>query len=167
VIAGQKGNPLATLYHCAGTTGAPGDVVIDFVSDTVVGQAPLDEAPLSIVEIRSLGGAAQSGTPVPSGNCRHAFFVDLITLFDAHAKNAEERKHIVDRTNAVVDQARKVAGLGVDFSGTHSQPDDAGRSAKAADIFGSAEMATKVQAIKRRVDPDNRLRFHPFAKFMA
>ncbi|MBM4111467.1 MAG: FAD-binding oxidoreductase, partial [Phycisphaerae bacterium] len=45
VIAGQKGNPLATLYHCAGTTGAPGDVVIDFVSDTVVGQAPLDEAP--------------------------------------------------------------------------------------------------------------------------
>ena len=167
VIAGQKGNPLATLYHCAGTTGAPGDGVIDFVSDTVVGQAPLDEAPLSIVEIRSLGGAAQSGTPVPSGNCRHAFFVDLVTLYDAQSKNAEERKAIVDKTNAVVDQARKVPGLGVDFSGTHSQPDDVGRSAKAAEIFGSAEMATKVQTMKRRVDPNNRFRFHPFAKFIV
>jgi len=167
VVAEQKGSPLAMLSHCVGTAGAPDDRIIDFVSDAIVGQAPLDEAPLSIVEIRLLGGAAQSGTPVPSGNCRHAFFVNLVTLYDAKSKAPEERRAIVDRTNAVFDQARTVPALGVDFSGTHSQPDDVGRSAKASDIFGSVEMAAKVQAIKRRVDPDNRFRFHPFAKFIA
>jgi hypothetical protein len=167
VIAGQKGSPLATLYHCTGTTGAPDDRAIDFVSDTIVGRAPLDEAPLSIVEIRSLGGAAQSGPAVPSGNCRHAFFVDLITLYDAKSKDADERRAIVDRTNVIVDAARQVPGLGVDFSGTHSQPDDPDRSAVAADIFGTAEMAAKVRAVKLGVDPANRFRFHPFAKFIA
>ncbi len=167
VIAGQKGSPLATLYHCTGTTSAPDDRAIDFVSDTIVGRAPLDEAPLSIVEIRSLGGAAQSGPAVPSGNCRHAFFVDLVTLYDAKSKDADERRAIVDRTNAIVDAARQVPGLGVDFSGTHSQPDDPDRSAVAADIFGTAEMAAKVRAVKLGVDPANRFRFHPFAKFIA
>ncbi|MFZ9915454.1 MAG: FAD-binding protein, partial [Phycisphaerales bacterium] len=132
VIAEQKGTPLATLYHCFGTAGLPADEAIDFVSGTVVGEAPLAEAPLSIVEIRSLGGAAQKGVRVPSGNCHHAFFVDLVTLYDASGKSTAERQAIVDLTNRIVDKARATKGLGVDFSGTHSQPDDAGRATVAA-----------------------------------
>lgn len=167
VIAQQKGAPLAMLYHCVGTEGVPADDVLDVVSKTIVGEAPLDEAQLSIVEIRSLGGAAQKGAKIPTGNCRHAFFVDLITLYDAKAKSAPERQAIVDTTNRVVDAARAVKGLGVDFSGTHSQPDDVGRTAVASAIFGSAEMAARVGRVKQQVDPGNRFRFHPFAKFVA
>jgi len=167
VIAQQTGTPLAVLYHCVGTEGVPSDQVLDFVGKSVVGEAPLDEAQLSIVEIRSLGGAAQKGARIPTGNCHHAFFVDLITLYDAKAKPTAERQAIVDATNRIVDQARAIKGLGVDFSGTHSQPDDVGRTAVAAEIFGSADMAATVRRLKKQVDPENRLRFHPFAKFIA
>ncbi len=167
VIAEQKGNPLATSYHCVGTTGIPEDAVLDFVGEVVVGEAPLEEAEMSIVEIRTLGGEAQRGRRIPSGNCNHAFFVDLVTLFDAGAKSPAERQAIVDLTNRVVDKSRAVPGLGVDFSGTHSQPDDVDRSAVAVDIFGSAAMTRFVEAQKKKVDPDNRFRFNPFAKFIG
>ena len=167
VIAEQQGSPLATSYHCAGTTGIPEDAVLDFVGDVLVGEAPLDEAEMSIVEIRTLGGEAQRGRRIPSGNCDHAFFVDLVTLYDASAKSPAQRQEIVDLTNRVLDKSRAVPGLGVDFSGTHSQPDDVDRSAVAAEIFGSAEMARAVEAQKRKVDPANRFRFHPFAKFVG
>lgn len=167
VIAEQKGSPLATSYHCVGTTGIPDDAVLDFVADVVVGEAPLDEAEMSIVEIRTLGGEIKRGRRIPSGNCDHAFFVDLVTLFDAGAKSPAERQAIVDLTNRVVDKSRAVPGLGVDFSGTHSQPDDVDRSAVAAEIFGSATMARAVEAQKKKVDPDNRFRFNPFAKFIG
>jgi hypothetical protein len=85
----------------------------------------------------------------------------------AAAKTPAERQAIVDLTNAVVDRARAVPGLGVDFSGTHSQPDDVGRSAVAAEIFGSQSMAEAVEVQKKRVDPNDRFRFHPFAKFIS
>ena len=166
VIAGQKGSPLATSYHCAGTTGIPEDAVLDFVGDIVVGESPLDEAELSIVEIRTLGGEAQRGPRIPTGNCNHAFFVDLITLFDASTKSPTQRQEIVDLTNRVVDKSREVEGLGVDFSGTHSQPDDVDHSAIAAEIFGSAAMARAVETQKRQMDPGNRFRFNPFSKFL-
>ena len=156
MIAELKGNPLAALYHCMGTLGSPGDDAIDFVSDTIVGDAPLDEAPLSIIEIRSLGGAVQKGPSIPSGNCHHAFFVDLITTYDANSKTRTERQAIVDLTNRVVDKARKLQGIGVDFSGTHSQPDDVGRTTVAAEIFGSETLATSVQKLKKTIDPNNR-----------
>ncbi|MEN9021838.1 MAG: FAD-binding oxidoreductase [Verrucomicrobiales bacterium] len=167
VIAEQKGSPLATSYHCVGTTGIPEDNVLDFVADVVVGEAPLNEAGLSIVEIRTLGGEAQKGRRLPSGNCHHAFFVDLVTLYDAGSKSPAERQTIVDLTNRVVDQSRAVPGLSVDFSGTHSQPDDIGRSAVASEIFGSQAMATAVEQQKKKMDPNNRFRFHPFSKFLS
>ena len=167
VIAEQQGSPLATSYHCAGTTGIPEDAVLDFVGDVLVGEAPLDEAEMSIVEIRTLGGQAQQGRRIPSGNCDHAFFVDLVTLYDASTKSPAQRQEIVDLTNRVVDKSRAVAGLGVDFSGTHSQPDDVDRSAVAAEIFGSAEMARAIESQKRKMDPGNRFRFNPFAKFVG
>ena len=167
VIAEQKGSPLATSYHCAGTPESPADEVLDFIANVMVGEAPLDEAEMSIIEIRTLGGAAQRGSRIPTGNCEHAFFVDLVTLYDSSLKTPAERQTIVDLTNSVVDRSRAVTGLGVDFSGTHSQPDDVGRSAVAAEIFGSSAMAEAVFAAKARVDPANRFRFHPFAKFLS
>ena len=143
------------------------DEVLDFVGNVMVGEAPLDEAEMSIVEIRTLGGEAQKGRRIPSGNCHNAFFVDLVTLYDVSAKSPAERQAIVDLTNRVVDKSRAMPGLGVDFSGTHSQPDDIDRSAVAAEIFGSREMAAMIQTQKRNVDPNNRFRFNPYAKFVS
>ena len=166
VIAGQKGDPLVSTYHAMGTHAIPDDATIAFVCDTVVAEAPLDEAAMSIVEIRALGGAAMSGTKLPTGNCHHAFFLDLITIYDAKGKSAEQRAEIADLTKRVVDKGRAVRGLSIDPSGTHSQPDDIDRSAEPAVIFGTAEMAAMVKATKKEVDPGNRFRFHPFAKFV-
>ncbi|MFM8979263.1 MAG: FAD-dependent oxidoreductase [Planctomycetia bacterium] len=166
VILAQKGDPLASLYHAMGTHGMPEDAILDFVCDTVVGEAPLDEAEMSIVEIRALGGAAMAGPRLPSGNCHHAFFLDLITIYDAKGKSAQQRKAIADLTMRVVDKGRAVPGLSIDLSGTHSQPDDAGRSAVAAVIFGDEAMAARVRAQKREVDPHGRFCFHPYAKFL-
>ncbi|MFM8706632.1 MAG: hypothetical protein ACKOHK_00670, partial [Planctomycetia bacterium] len=166
VIDGMKGSPLAMLQHCLGTEAAPADAILDAVCDTVVAHAPLDEAPLSIVEIRTLGGAALTMRPLPTGNCRHRFFVDLITMYDAKDKTAAERRAIAEATRSVVVAARRVEGLSVDFSGTHSQPDDPGTDVSPAVIFGTEAMAELVRWQKKRVDPDNRFRYHPFAKFL-
>jgi hypothetical protein len=38
----------------------------------------LDKAPLSLVEIRTLGGAARVGSELPSGNRNAIFFADMI-----------------------------------------------------------------------------------------
>ena len=167
VIAGQKGDPLVSMYHAMGTRGMPDDATLAFVCDTVVAEAPLDEAAMSIVEIRALGGAAMSGRKLPTGNCHHAFFLDMVTIYDAKGKSAEERMAIADLTKRVVDKARAVGGLSIDLSGTHSQPDDPDRSAVAAVIFGTEDMAAMVKATKKQVDPHNRFRFHPFAKFVS
>ena len=166
VVADMKGDPLATLQHCMGTKGIPDDAILDFICDTVVAEAPLEEAALSLVEIRTIGGAAVSGTGLPTGNCHHTFFVDLITQYDAKDKAVDERQAIADLTKGVIDKARNVVGLTVDFSGTHSQPDDVDRTALSSDIFGTPAMAEAVQALKKKTDPDNCLRFHPFAKLL-
>jgi len=166
VINAMKGSPLAMLQHCMGTEGAPTDAILDFVCDTVIAEAPLDEATFSIVEIRTLGGAVMAKRPIPSGNCRHRFFVDLITMYDAKEKTPAERREIADITRSVIEKARGVEGLAVDFSGTHSQPDDPGSAVSPALIFGSEAMAEMVRAEKKRVDPGNRFRFHPYAKFL-
>jgi FAD/FMN-containing dehydrogenase len=166
VIAELKGNPLATLQHCMGTKGVPDDKILDFISGTVVSDAPLDEANLSIVEIRTLGGATLSSAKLPSGNCHHQFFVDLVTMYDAKNKTFAERQAIVDLTKNLVGKARQLEGLAVDFSGTHSQPDDLDRSALPSLIFGTEDAAEQVKALKKKLDPNNRFRFHPFAKLL-
>ena len=78
-------------------------------------------------------------------------------------RSAEE---IADMTRNVIEKARGVEGLAVDFSGTHSRPDDPGLCISPALIFGSETMAEMVREQKQRVDPGNRFRFHPFAKFL-
>lgn len=166
VIEGQKGAPLAMLTHCVGTRGVPGPEVIDFIADTMVAEAPLDEAEMSIVEIRTLGGAITRGRELPSGNCHHDFFVDLVPIYDAGAKSPAQLRSIVERTDRIMARSRVVDGLVVDFSGTHSQPDDATASAEAAIILGSPEMVETIRRLKARVDPHDRMRFHPYAKFL-
>lgn len=166
VIAAQRGDPLVSMYHAMGTQGMPEDAILDFVCDTVVAEAPLDEAGMSIVEIRTLGGAALTGPRMPTGNCHQTFFLDLITIYDAQGKSIDERQAIADLTRRVVDAGRAVRGLSIDPSGTHSQPDDPDRSAVASVIFGTPEMAALVGTAKRQLDPGNRFRFHPFAKFL-
>lgn len=166
VIAKMKGAPLAMLQHCMGTRGVPDDRILDFICEQVVARAPLDEAAYSIVEIRTLGGAALSAARIPTGNCQHRFFVDLIAMYDAKDKPLAERRAIADAVGRIVDEARGVDGLSVDFSGTHSQPDDGKSAASPAVIFGTEALAESVRAQKRKVDPDNRFRFHPFAKFL-
>jgi FAD/FMN-containing dehydrogenase len=167
VIEGITGEPLAMLNHCVGTYGMPDDEILDFVSDTLIAQAPLDQANFSLVEIRTLGGAAMSRAKLPSGNCHHLFFVDLVTMYDTKGKTVGERQEIADLTTRVIDQARDVNGLTVDFSGTHSQPDDVDSSALASIIFGTEAMADYVTALKKQFDPHNRFRFHPYAKFLG
>ena len=167
VIEGITGEPLAMLNHCVGTYGMPDDQILDFVSDTLIAEAPLDQANFSLVEIRTLGGAAMSRAKLPSGNCHHLFFVDLVTMYDTKGKTVGERQEIADLTTRVIDQARDVDGLTVDFSGTHSQPDDVGSSAVASIIFGTEAMAESVTALKKQLDPHNRFRFHPYAKFLG
>ena len=166
VIEGMKGTPLAMLQHCVGTVEAPGDAILDFLCDTVIAEAPLDEATMSIVEIRTLGGAILSHAELPTGNCRHRFFCDMVAMYDAKGTSLETRRGIGDRIARIMAKARGVEGLAVDFSGTHSQPDDPGAFVSPPVIFGSAETAESLVALKRRVDPENRFRFHPFAKFL-
>jgi len=166
VINRMQGSPLGMLQHCMGTAGPPGDAILDFLCDGVIAAAPLDEAPFSVVEIRTLGGAVLSQGAVPTGNCHHRFFCDLITLYDARVTSVEERRGIAARIGRIMDEARRVEGLTVDFSGTHSQPDDPASSPAPPVIFGTAALAEAVTGLKRRVDPDNRFRFHPFAKFL-
>jgi len=166
VIAEMKGSPLGMLQHCMGTNGPPTDAVLDFICNTVVAEAPLDEAQFSIVEIRTLGGAVLSQREIPSGNCHHQFFLDLITLYDAKTKTVEERQEIANLTQRVMDKAQHVQGLSVDFSGTHSQPDDVDSSVSASGMFGTQAMADTIRRLKQTVDPANRFRFHPFAKLL-
>jgi hypothetical protein len=166
VIAQMKGSPLAMLQHCVGTKDIPDNAILDFVCDTIIAQAPLDEAKFSIVEIRTLGGAIRSKNEIPSGNRYHQFFVDMITLYDSKEKTVRERQFIADLSSRVVEKARKVSGLTVDFSGTHSQPDDVGTAVSPSNIFGTEALANKVKELKNKVDPENRFRFHPFAKIV-
>jgi FAD/FMN-containing dehydrogenase len=167
VIAGMEGHPLAMIQHCCGTRGSPSDDVLDFIEDVWIGEAPFQEATMSIVEARTLGGAIRKGTKVPSGNMYNDFFVDLIVIYDAGSKTIDERKLIAEKTSRVVANARQQEScLVVDFSGTHSQLDDNDHPVKAVEIFGGESQAKMVKAMKDELDPHNRFRFHPFARIL-
>jgi FAD/FMN-containing dehydrogenase len=144
VILQMKGSPLGMLQHCMGTVEPPDDAILDFICDTVITEAPLDKAPFSIVEIRTLGGAVMAMPPLPTGNCHHRFFVDPITLYDAQGESVEERATIADLTSRVVVKAEGVRGLTVDFSGTHSQPDDPRYGVVPGVILGTEALADAV-----------------------
>jgi hypothetical protein len=162
-----KGDLLVTLQHCCGTKSLPSDKVLDFIVDKWLGESPLQLAPMSIIEARTLGGAIREKRALPTGNCHHSFFVDLIVMYDAESVPIEDRKQISDKTASLLQAGKNVESLTVDFSGTHSQPDDQGHSAIGRDIFGSEASFQNILAVKTRLDPQNRFRFHPFVSILS
>jgi hypothetical protein len=163
-----KGSPLVMLHHCCGTVDQPSDKTLDFFADTWIGDGLLKlGAEHSIVEARTLGGSAMTSRSVPSGNCQHNFFINIIVMYDAANKTNKERQEIKDSTSRLVSKARKLDSLVVNFSGTHSQADDKDHPVNAKEIFGGEQMADVVAGVKATTDPCNRFRFHPFAQCLG
>lgn len=166
VIAAMKGEPLVRLDHCIGTTEAPSADVLDFVIEKWVGEF-LTMAPLSLVEIRTLGGAGIESNNLPSGNAKCLFFADMIVSYDGSTVKPEDKSSISKEVHDVISEAKKIPGLQTDFSGTHCQPDDLVDTLPTGDvIFGSKENLDFVLDIKKTNDPENRFCFHPFTHLM-
>ena len=176
VIAEMKGDPLFRMDHCMGTrisTSAqrrPDDAVLDFIVDNWIGRMPFEQASQSIVEIRSLGGEATSHSNaglVPAGNAKCEFFADMIVAYDGKDKSGEKRRQIQSKVDAIVGDAKKLGGddssaVYVDFSATHSQPGGCGGS----DVFGDDKNYETIRSVKRKVNPLNRFRCHPFGTLL-
>ena len=179
VIAGMKGDPMVRYDHCMGLQELPtpsagvdnGSIVksspnLSFLLDHWMMDCPFEVAPMSIVEIRTLGGAA--ATPlnnIPSGNAKCQLFADMIVAYDACDKTIEERHAIAKKVDAIVALARQQNGTNVDFSATHSQSDD-DIGPFGEELFGSKENYAFVSSVKKKADPSNRFRFHPFAHLL-
>jgi hypothetical protein len=167
IISEIKGDLLVGLQHCCGTKGLPSDDVVDFLVHKWLGESALQSAPMSLIEARTLGGAICEKRELPTGNCHHSFFCDLIVVYDAEVVSSEDRQQILDKTASVLQAGKTVESLTIDFSGTHSQPDDKGGSTIGQDIFGSEASYQNILAVKKRLDPENRFRFHPFVSILS
>ena len=167
VIRGMKGEPLVRLDHCIGTTSSPNAEVLDFVIEKWVGEF-LSKAPLSLVEIRTLGGASIESNNLPSGNTKCLFFADMIVSYDGSTVKPEDKLSISKEVRDIISEAKKIPYLNVDFSGTHCQPDDSVDTLPTTGdvIFGSKENYEFVRDVKKRNDPENRFCFHPFTHLM-
>jgi len=162
VIGNMKGGPLVRLDHCIGTNRAPSAEVLDFVIEKWVGEF-LAMAPLSLVEIRTLGGDGIESNNLPSGNTKCLFFADMIVSYDGSVVKPEDKSIISKEVHDIISEAKKIPSLNVDFSGTHCQPDDSVETLPNGDvIFGSKENYEFVQDVKKKNDPENRFCFHPF-----
>lgn len=167
IISEIKGDLLVGMQHCCGTKSLPSDKVLDFIVDKWLGESALQSAPMSIIEARTLGGAIHEKRALPTGNFHHSFFVDLLVIYDAESVAIEDRQQISDMTASLLQAGRNVESLTVDFSGTHSQPDDQGQSTVGQDIFGSEANFQNILAVKKKLDPQNRFRFHPFVSILS
>lgn len=166
VIAGLKGDPLVRVDHCIGTRSLPSDEVLDFVIDTWVGDY-VEKAPLSLVEIRSLGGVTEEGNTLPSGNVNALFFADMIVSYDGSSVSSQNKSSIAEEVHRIIVDAKKQGELMVDFSGTHSQSDDPPELlAKGVEIFGGQDNYDLIQQVKQTFDSTNRFCFHPFAHLL-
>jgi hypothetical protein len=165
IIAEMKGSPLVRIDHCMGTRESPNDDLLDFIANEWIGGLPLDQASQSIVEIRTLGGAALNGEILPSGNCRCQVFADMIIAYDGGEKTLDERKSITKAVDDVVSLAQEQSSVYVDFSATHSQSDDtftASARERGVQMFGNEEIYEAVRTTKQKYDPLNRFCCHPF-----
>lgn len=191
VIDNMTGSPLAMIQHSCGTVGRPDDDAVDLIASSWIHDGLLQMgAEQSIVEVRTLGGHARRtggryNHPIPTGNCQHDFFADIIIMYDAGRKTLEERTAIRDAVSSIIvgrakqlqhqqqqgrhdnDADRSLSRLVLDYSGTHSQVDDVQNPVDADTIFGGKDMADLVGTVKMTSDPHNRFRFHPFAKCLS
>ena len=166
VIGGMKGDPLVRLDHCIGTSELPSAEVLDFVIEKWVGEF-LTKAPLSLVEIRTLGGAGIQSNNLPSGNAKCLFFADMIVSYDGSGVKPEDKLSLSKEVQDIISEAKKIPDLQTDFSGTHCQPDDSVETLPNGDvIFGSKENYEFVRDVKKSIDPGNRFCFHPFTNLM-
>ncbi|KAL3793191.1 hypothetical protein ACHAW5_009493 [Stephanodiscus triporus] len=165
MIDGMKGNPLVRMDHCIGTEGIPGDEVLDFLLNRWLGSS-------RGTAIRTLGGAASEGSngdrPLPTGNAKCSFFADMILMYDASSVEAGDKSRILAEVHGVIADAKEMRhrcpGLMVDFSGTHCQSDDPPALLPDGDeVFGGRENYHLVKVAKKKHDPSNRFRYHPFA----
>lgn len=162
VIGGMRGEPLVRLDHCIGTVELPSAEVLDFVIEKWVGEF-LSNAPLSLVEIRTLGGAGNESNNLISGNAKCLFFADMIVSYDGSGVEPEDKLSISNEVHDIISEAKKIPDLQTDFSGTHCQPDDSVDTLPTGDaIFGSKENHEFVKDVKKRIDPGNMFCFHPF-----
>ena len=173
VIDGMKGDPLVRMDHCIGTEQIPSDEVLEFLLDRFFGSF-LEKAPHTIIEIRTLGGAAMGGAnrdrPLPTGNAKCCFFVDMIVSYDAATTAAEDKSSILAEVHGIIADAMKMRGRGlmVDFSGMHCQSDDPPALLPGGDeVFGGSENRDLVRSTKKKHDPSNRFRYHYFAHVLA
>jgi FAD/FMN-containing dehydrogenase len=170
VIDGMKGSPLVRMDHCMGTEDIPSDEVLDFLLDTWFGGF-LEKALLTIIEIRTLGGAAaSSNVPVllPTTNVKCTFFADMIVSYDASTVTTEEQASILADVHDVIAEAKKRSDIiMVDFSGTHGQSDDPLMLLPdGEEVFGGREKHDFIRATKKKYDPNNRFRYHPFVNMV-
>ncbi len=164
VIDGMKGSPMAMLEHCCGSSSSPSEADLDFVANVWIAQSPLEKAPMSIVEARSVGGMVCHKRAIPSGNYHQSFFCDMIIAFDKGAVSESERQAICAETAVIAIKAQST-GLTVDFSATHKSDGDATRL-DSASVFGSDANFQRILAVKRALDPDNRFQHHPFSSLL-
>ena len=164
VIDGMKGDPLVRMDHCIGTEQIPSDEVLAFLLDRFFGSF-IEKAPLTIIEIRTLGGA-NGDRLLPTGNAKCCFFADMIVSYDAATTTVEDKSSILAEVHGIIADAMKMRGCGlmVNFSGTHGQSDDPPALLPSGDeVFGGRENHDLVRSAKKKHDPSNRFRYHPFA----
>lgn len=167
VIDGMKGSPLVRMDHCLGTEHIPSDETLDFLLDKWFGSF-LEKAPLTIIEIRTLGGAASSNGQgnnclLPTANAKCTFFADMIVSYDASTVTTEDKASILADVHDIIAEAKKRCDIMVDFSGTHGQSDDPPILLPVGEeVFGGRENYEFIGAIKKKYDPNNRFRYHPF-----
>jgi hypothetical protein len=172
VIDGMKGDPLIRMDHCVGTQHIPSDEMLEFLLDRWFGNF-LEKAPLTIIEIRTLGGEAFGANDVgandtfhlPTANVKCSFFADMIVAYDASSVTSEDKSSILAEVHGIIVDAKKMRsdGVMVDFSGTHFQSDDPmPLLPDGDDVFGGRENHLLVRTAKKRHDPSNRFCHHPF-----
>lgn len=167
VIDGMKGNPLVRMDHCIGTEHIPREEALEFLLDRWFGSF-LEKAPLTIIEIRTLGGAASSNDQgnhclLPTSNVKCTFFADMIVSYDASTVSAEDKSSILAEVHDIIAEAKKRSDIMVDFSGTHGQSDDPTTLLPdGEEVFGGKENYDFINANKKKYDPHNRFCYHPF-----
>ncbi len=92
----------------------------------------------------------------------------MILAYDARAATPEDKSGILAEVHNIIADAKNMwsGGLMVDFSGTHFQSNyPTSLLPEGEHIFGGTENQNFVKAAKKKHDPSNRFRYHPFSSY--